>query len=166
MRYLTQLFAYLLLAANPYPLFTGTERYPIDLESTSPRRNGGSSRCSGCRWRCPCSWSGRLPGHVRRRLVLLLGRGDDDYSAGATSSSVGILWTVALFAWFACLVLGRMPMGFRNLQAYGLRYFAQVWATCSFSPTATRTSIRPTRRAPGRCIRSGSRSPMTSGVRG
>ena len=35
-RYLTHLFAYLLLAANPYPLFIGTERYPVDLEVDEP----------------------------------------------------------------------------------------------------------------------------------
>jgi hypothetical protein len=50
-----------------------------------------------------------------------------DYGAGA-STTVGILWTVAFFAWFATMALGRTPLGFRNLQAYGLRYCAQVWA--------------------------------------
>jgi hypothetical protein len=124
-RYLTQLFAYLLLAANPYPLFTGTERYPIDLQVDGP----APQRRLVTLFRLPLT----LPALVFEAAFLLTYAGrsysnTDNYEAGATSSNVGILWTVALLAWFACLVLGRMPMGFRNLQAYGLRYVAQVWA--------------------------------------
>jgi ABC-type multidrug transport system fused ATPase/permease subunit len=128
-RYLTHLFAYLLLTANPYPLFTGTERYPIDLEVDRP----APQRRLVTLFRLPLS----IPALVLEAVFLATyvggsysasGSGDDAYSSGAASSSVGILWTVAFFAWFACLVLGRMPMGFRNLQAYGLRYVAQVWA--------------------------------------
>jgi Domain of unknown function (DUF4389) len=128
-RYLTQLFAYLLLAANPYPMFTGTESYPVDLEidKSAPQRRLITL------FRLPLS----LPALVFEAVFIVTyaggsyssssGSQSDAYNAGATSSSVGILWTVALFAWFACLVLGRMPMGFRNLQAYGLRYLAQTW---------------------------------------
>ena len=36
------------------------------------------------------------------------------------------LFIVGFFGWFAALVLGRMPLGFRNLGAYVLRYSAQV----------------------------------------
>ena len=133
--YLTQLFAYLLLAANPYPLFTGTERYPVDLEvdraraATAARHAlQAAARRSRARLRAGRSSrptpAARTPRPEPRR---------DDYGAGATSSSVGILWTVAFFAWFACLALGRMPLGFRNLQAYGLRYCAQVVGATSSS---------------------------------
>jgi hypothetical protein len=128
-RYLTQLFAYLLLAANPYPPFTGSERYPIDLEIDAP----APQRRLVTLFRLPLA----LPALVFEAVFLLTyaggsyssGGGDADVSAsaGATSSSVGILWTVAFFGWFACLALGRMPMGFRNVHAYGLRYVAQVW---------------------------------------
>ncbi len=127
-RYLTQLFAYLMLAANPYPMFTGSERYPIDLEIDAP----APQRRLVTLFRLPLSF----PALVFEGVFLATyaggsyssGGSDADVSAGATSSSVGVLWTVAFFAWFACLALGRMPMGFRNLQAYGLRYCAQVWA--------------------------------------
>lgn len=124
-RYLTQLFAYLLLAANPYPLFTGTERYPVDLQVDAP----APQRRLVTLFRLPLA----LPALVFEAAFVLTYAGrsysnTDAYEAGATSSNVGILWTVALFGWFACLVLGRMPMGFRNVQAYGLRYVAQVWA--------------------------------------
>jgi hypothetical protein len=126
-RYLTQLFAYLLLAANPYPSFTGSGRYPIDLELDGP----APQRRLVTLFRLPLA----LPVIVFEAVFLATyaggsysSSGGDDANVGATTSSVGILWTVAFFAWFACLVLGRMPMGFRNLEAYGLRYVAQVWA--------------------------------------
>lgn len=128
-RYLTHLFAYLLLAANPYPMFLGNESYPVDLEIDEP----GTQRRLVTLFRLPLA----LPVLIFEAVFLVTyaggsyssssGTESDAYSTGA-SSSVGILWTVAFFAWFACLVLGRMPMGFRNLQAYGLRYVAQVWA--------------------------------------
>jgi Domain of unknown function (DUF4389) len=127
LRYLTQLFAYLTLAANPYPLFTGSDRYPIELEIDGP----AAQRRLITLFRLPLA----LPALTFASLFLASyaggsyssGRGEDSYS-GATASTVGIVWTVAFFAWFACLALGRMPMGFRNLQAYGLRYGAQAWA--------------------------------------
>ena len=127
-RYLTQLFAYLLLAANPYPMFTGTDRYAVDLEVDPP----APQRRLVTLFRFPLA----LPALVFEAVFLATyaggsyssSGGEGDYSAGATSSSIGILWTVALFAWFACLALGRMPMGFRNLQAYGIRFVAQFWA--------------------------------------
>lgn len=128
-RYLTQLFAYLLLAANPYPMFTGSERYPLELEVEGP----APQRRLLTLLRLPLG----IPALVLGAVFLATyaggsystsGPGDDSYRGGAATSSVGVLWTVALFAWFACLALGRMPLGFRNLQAYGLRYVAQVWA--------------------------------------
>ena len=129
-RYMTHLFGYLLLAANPYPPFTGSDPYPVDLEIDGPapqKRLVTLFRLflflPGARVR------GGVPGDVRRRLGLLLVRGASRTTpAPARARTVGILWTVAFFAWFAALVKGRMPLGFRNLQAYGLRYCAQAWA--------------------------------------
>ena len=128
-RYMTQLFAYLLLAANPYPPFTGTESYPIKLEIAGP----APQRRLVTLFRLFLS----VPALVFEAVFLATyaggsyssGAGEPkyDYGVGA-STSVGILWTVAFFAWFAILARGRMPLGFRNLQAYGLRYCAQVWA--------------------------------------
>jgi hypothetical protein len=126
-RYLTQLFAYLSLAANPYPPFTGTERYPIDVEIEGP----APQRRLITLFRLPLA----IPALSFAAVFFASyaggsyssGEGENGYS-GATASSIGLVWTVGLFAWFACLALGRMPMGFRNLQAYGLRYGAQAWA--------------------------------------
>ena len=41
---------------------------------------------------------------------------------------------------------GRMPNGFRDVLAYALRYGARPTATCSSSPTGTRTPTRANRR--------------------
>ena len=126
LRYTTHVGAYLGLAANPYPGFTGGDAYPIDLEIDGPA--------------------------PQRRLVTLFrivlavpallfagaffgmfsgGSWSSDggtASAEASSSNSGIVWTVAFLAWFAILAIKRVPLGFRNLQAYGLRYGAQALA--------------------------------------
>ena len=41
-------------------------------------------------------------------------------------------WIVAFFGWFACLALARMPRGFRDFQAYALRYGAQTYGYLLF----------------------------------
>ncbi len=56
-----------------------------------------------------------------------MGRQEEESYAWTNSTlSVGV--TVALLAWFAIIVRGRMPRGFRDLQVYALRYGAQSWA--------------------------------------
>src|ERR1700722_1777868 len=37
-RYLTHVYAYLSLAANPYPRFLGQKSYPVDVEIDAPAR--------------------------------------------------------------------------------------------------------------------------------
>jgi hypothetical protein len=107
-RYTTHLFAYLFLAANPYPAFTGAPGYPVDLEFDERDRQR--------RWITAL----RILLAVPALLLAAVFEG--------TGWGGGALFAVAFFAWFACVVLGRMPPGFRDLQAYGLRYLAQVAA--------------------------------------
>ena len=121
-RYSTHLSAYMFLAANPYPGFTGDPGYPVDVEF--------GEREAQRRW------------VTALRIVLLIpalllvstfeGTGyatwwwGDEETRAAWSG--GTLLAVAFFGWFVCVALGRMPNGFRDLQAYGLRFFAQVAA--------------------------------------
>lgn len=123
-RYGTHVYAYVTLAANPFPGFTGEPgSYPVDLEIDPPERQR------------------RLVTFFRLLLALpalLLastiggggggggGTGYDDDGYSWAWQGGGILFTIAFFAWFACLVRGRMPHGFRNALAWGLRYSAQV----------------------------------------
>ena len=51
----------------------------------------------------------------------LAGGGPIGVVAGAVLISGGVVATCAFLGWFAALVLGRMPMGLRDLTAYGTR---------------------------------------------
>ena len=129
-RYATHVYAFALLAGNPFPGFTGAAgRYPIDLEIDPPARQS--------RWKTAFRLLLALP-------ALLL--------APALLVAVGIAWAydeqtdvvygvpfiwgvsaaVGFLAWFVCLVRGRMPTGFRDLLAFALRYGAQTWGYVLF----------------------------------
>ncbi len=100
-RYQTHVYAFLFLAANPFPGFTGRAgSYPVDLEVDGPERQN--------RW---------ITGF---RLVLAL-------PAWIVSGGLGgLLVVVAVLGWFVSLALGRMPVGFRNAAAFAIRYSAQT----------------------------------------
>jgi hypothetical protein len=111
-RYATHVMAYVLLAANPFPGFTGKPgSYPIDLEIDGPRRQN--------RWVTGFRLVLALPALLLAG-ALLGGSASAQISAGAGS-------TAALLGWFACLARGRMPQGLRNLIAFGLAYTAQTY---------------------------------------
>jgi hypothetical protein len=131
-RYATHLGAYLSIAANPYPGFTGEPGYPVDI--TLPEREVQP------RWKTAFRLVLALPALV---LAAVLGSGfggggggysqsggDDASGAGwLVSSGVGGVAAVcAILGWFAALAIGRMPLGLRNLAAYGLGYTAQTYA--------------------------------------
>jgi len=126
-RYATHVYAYVLLAADPYPGFTGEPGYPVDVVLGRPERQN--------RWKtgfrivlaipaiavtgalvdgAPYSWSAQANG----------GGGNMSFRTAGT----GVAVTVAFLAWFAILARGRMPRGFRDLVAFCLRYAAQTYA--------------------------------------
>ena len=120
-RYSTHLFAYVYLAANPWPMFTGRPGYPVDVEFGERERQR--------RWVTAFRLFLGIPA-----LLLAFAFEGSGFTASFSNDektaawSGGTLLTVAVLGWFASLVLGRMPQGFRDLQAYGLRYLAQVGA--------------------------------------
>jgi uncharacterized membrane protein YfbV (UPF0208 family) len=131
-RYATHVFGYLYLAASPFPPFQGAPgTYPIDLEIDPPAPQN--------RWKTAF----RLVLAVPALLIVGVLRGGKGEGGGGVGdgpggpgrdegpsfffSSTGVVTTVAVLAWFACLALARMPHGFRNLIAYGLRYSAQTF---------------------------------------
>jgi hypothetical protein len=126
-RYVTHVYAYVLLAANPYPGFMGQPGYPVDVELGRPLPQNrwktgfrivlavpAMALTSALVGGAPYSWDARASG----------GGGDFSYRTGGT----GVAVTVACLAWFAILARGRMPRGFRDLVAFCLRYAAQTYA--------------------------------------
>ena len=98
--YTTHLYAYLGIAADPYPSFTGVRGYPVDVEIDPPAEQS------------------RLT--VFFRLLLAI-------PAFLVTSVLQYLFQlVAVLAWFYALFTGRASDGMRNLQAYCLRYQAQT----------------------------------------
>jgi hypothetical protein len=100
-RYDTHVFSFLGLTANPFPGFLGRRgTYPVDVDFPGPERQN--------RWTVGFRFFLGLP-------ALLL--------SAAIGSTIGV---TALFGWFYALATGRMPRGYRNLQAFALRYAAQA----------------------------------------
>jgi hypothetical protein len=95
-------FSYLTLVANPYPPFSSSAAYPVNVEIAPPVEQG------------------RLGVFFRLLLALpaLLLSGVLNYLSEL----------VAVFAWFVAIFMGRIPEGMRNLLAFSVRYHAQTQA--------------------------------------
>lgn len=112
-RYAIHVYAYLFLAADPYPDFVGRPGYPVDVEIAPPRPQN--------RWT------------VAFRIVLAIPAG---MIAGTLASSgarnwgfhygSGLLGAAAFLGWFVALARTRMPRGLRDAIAYALSYTAQL----------------------------------------
>jgi hypothetical protein len=100
-RYAFHVYAYIVLAANPFPGFVGDPgSYPLDLELPGPAPQN--------RWK------------TGFRLFLAI-------PAAIISGALGgAVIVAAILTWFYALVRGSAPWGLRNLMAYGLRYGAQL----------------------------------------
>jgi Domain of unknown function (DUF4389) len=130
-RYGTHLYAYVLLAANPWPGFTGQAgSYPVDLEIDGPERQN--------RWITAFRLILVIPAFVLVSVFFGAPGGGGGGSTGRDEGgggeayywsfgALGFAYAVAFLAWFACLVRGRMPNGFRDAVAYAVRYAAQTW---------------------------------------
>jgi hypothetical protein len=103
-RYATHVSAFLLLAANPFPGFTGKPgQYPLDVHVA-----GAQDRQN--------RWS------VLGRFLLIV-------PAWLMSAAIGgAAYLAAFLGWWVALFLGRMPRQLRELEVWSLRYGAQVTA--------------------------------------
>ncbi|MEO8291223.1 MAG: DUF4389 domain-containing protein [Gaiellaceae bacterium] len=132
-RFATHVYAYLLLAADPYPGFTGQPGYPVDVEI--------APRAPQSRWKTAFRFFLALPAIILAEVFTgdpgflggnnRSGSGSSDWWNFELGTGVGLFF-VSVLAWFACLARGRMPQGFRDLMAYGLRYAAQAWGYLFF----------------------------------
>ncbi len=137
-RYATHLGAYLFLAANPYPGFTGAAgSYPIDVTVEEPDRQN--------RWKTAFRGILAAPAIALSSALgsFAFGGGGGGSYQGESRSADEQAWiyladqlsvavVVALLGWWACMALGRAPMGFRDLVAYCLRYSAQTFGYVLF----------------------------------
>lgn len=99
-RYLTHVYAYFSIAADPFPSFSGKAGYPIDVEIAPPV---AQSRLT-----------------ILFRLLLYI-------PAAIVLSLLGYVAQVISFvAWFWALFAGRLHPGLRDILVYWLRYNAQT----------------------------------------
>lgn len=135
-RYSAHLNAYLYLAANDYPGFAGeVGDYPIDVKIDKPAPQS--------RWKTAFRFVLALPALLLMSTLVGFGAGGggggsqfsmnsgEDYSWGqeaafSFSGSISAVAVAAILGWFVCLARGRMPLGFRDLAAFGLRFAAQT----------------------------------------
>jgi len=101
-RYQFHIYAFVTVAANPFPGFTGKAgSYPLDLAlPAEPQRQN--------RWK------------TLFRIILVI---------PAWIVSIALFFALvfaSIFTWFVALFRGSAPWGLRNLMAYALRYFAQA----------------------------------------
>ena len=126
-RYSVHLSAYLFLAANPYPGFTGEPGYPVDVNLPE--------RAPQPRWKTALRLVLALPALL---LAAVIGSGAPGGGGGGSRggeeewafffTSGGVVAVCGLLGWFASLALGRMPNGLRDLAGYGIGYTAQTYA--------------------------------------
>jgi len=113
LRYATQVQAYVLIAANPFPAFDGKTAYPVDLEVALPERQ---SRLS-----------------VLFRLILVI----PIYIL--VSIVVYFVYLGVILAWLIARVLGRIPQGFERFLTWyiGLsaRFYGYLWLLTAKYPS-------------------------------
>jgi len=114
-RYTTQLEAYVLLAANPYPPFwpLGEADYPVTLEIDPPARQS--------RWKTFFRLFLAIPAFAISGSLLAGGVRFGGYG-------FGIAFSVAFLVWWVALFLGRAPRGMRDLLGFCVGYGAQLAA--------------------------------------
>lgn len=116
LRYGTQLEAYVVLVADPYPPFfllsDESKPYPVDLTVGPPEPQN--------RWKTFFRLILAGPAFLLAAALGVSGTGG--YLGGGT------LGTSAFLGWFASLARGRMPRGLRDLGAWSVGYGAQAGA--------------------------------------
>lgn len=123
-KFTTHYYAYLRLAANPYPAFDGGDGYPVDLWIGPPERQGRL----GVLLRLPLALPAIAIGGILAGSTSFVeaGGGSGGFLGGLSLG--GLAGTVSILGWFAILARGRMPRGLRDAAAYGISYGAQLWA--------------------------------------
>lgn len=112
-RYAIHVYAYLFLAADPYPDFLGKPGYPVDVEIAAPREQN--------RWTVALRIVLAIPAVMIAGTLASSGARNLGFHYG-----FGLLGAAAFLGWFVALVQARMPRGLRDAIAYALSYTAQL----------------------------------------
>ena len=125
-RYSTHVSAFVLLAANPFPGFTGEAgSYPVDVEVAPLERQHRLKTLFRIVLAIPAFM---IVSAIRSGGVGARAGGRHGNTTNSFSAEVGLLLACAVLGWFVCLARGRMPQGLRNALAWGLGYSAQLGA--------------------------------------
>jgi hypothetical protein len=125
LRYATHVYAYVSLAANPFPGFLGDRSYMVDVEFDPPERQN--------RWKTAFRLFLAIPA-LALTSALEGGFGSSSsYSSDSSTSegglrAAGVLTACAFLAWFYALATGRAHEALARLQFYVLHYGAQTGA--------------------------------------
>jgi hypothetical protein len=102
LRYTTHVCAYLFIVADPFPAFSGTATYPIDLQVDPPVSQSRLSILLRLLFGIPAFIFAQILGYL--------------------------LEILALIAWVYGVITGRALDGVRNLSIYALRFTMQTYA--------------------------------------
>ncbi|HET8743072.1 MAG TPA: DUF4389 domain-containing protein [Gaiella sp.] len=119
-RYTVHLTAYLCLAADPYPGFTGGKPYPVDVEIDPPAPQGRL----GAAFRLLLA----LPAFALASSLAGSMAAGSSFGGSVGSAAGGLAITVGVLGWFAALARARMPRGMRDAAAFAIGYGAQTTA--------------------------------------
>jgi hypothetical protein len=119
-RYATHVYAFVNLAAEPFPGVGGRPGYPIDLEIEPPARQN--------RWSVGFRLVLAVPALLLATALIGSTNSPGRYLSRTGSYGIGLLGAAAFLGWFFAVARGRMPRGLRDLIAYVLSYGAQFWA--------------------------------------
>lgn len=130
-RYATHVYAYISVAANPYPGFTGDPGYDVDVDFDPPQPQNRLTVAFRVILAIPVfilagavtgsGWAGSTG-----ETTGTSGDGAEFSSAGV--QFVGVLAAAGLIAWFYSLFKGRAPEGTTRLLWYSLHYGALAWS--------------------------------------
>ncbi len=125
-RYAVHVYAFLYLAAGPFPGFLGKQgSYPVEVEIPP----GGPQN----RWSIGFRFLLAFPALLLMGALVGLGGGGGNANQGAglrlaASLGGGVAATAAILGWWASMARGRMPQGLRDLTVWALGYAAQTYA--------------------------------------
>jgi hypothetical protein len=130
--YMTHVYAYVSVAAGPYPGFTGDPGYVVDIVFDPPVRQN--------RWSILFRLILAIPALILIGVLVGFGGGGGGtsrYQSTSGSSTdqtyaaanvFGVVLFAGIVAWFYALFRARAPEGVQRLILYALHYAAQAWS--------------------------------------